>query len=65
MALIGGLGYGGWAVLQEVQRVTHAQTTQDLVNRGREVEGATLCRAVRWHAQHRVLLDGHRTVVFN
>lgn len=55
----------GPIIEQEVQRVTHAQTTQDLVNRGREVEGATLCRAVRWHAQHRVLLDGHRTVVFN
>lgn len=55
----------GPIIEQEIQRVTHAQTTQDLVIRGREVEGSTLCRAVKWHAEHRVLLDGHRTVVFN
>jgi formyltetrahydrofolate deformylase len=34
------------------------------VQLGRDVEGRTLCRAVQWHAEHRVLLDGHRTVVF-
>lgn len=50
---------------QTVQRVTHAQTARDFVNMGREVEGSTLCRAVRWHAEHRVLLDGNRTVVFD
>ena len=55
----------GPIIEQEIQRVTHAQTAQDLVIRGREVEGSTLCRAVKWHAEHRVLLDGHRTVVFN
>jgi formyltetrahydrofolate deformylase len=50
---------------QTVQRVTHAQSARDFVNLGREVEGSTLCRAVRWHAEHRVLLDGNRTVVFD
>ncbi|QCU78709.1 formyltetrahydrofolate deformylase [Citricoccus sp. SGAir0253] len=50
---------------QTVQRVTHAQSARDFVNMGREVEGSTLCRAVRWHAEHRVLLDGNRTVVFD
>ena len=33
--------------------------------RGRDVEGSTLAQAVRWHAQHRVLADGRRTVVFS
>ena len=49
---------------QTVQRVTHAQSARDFVNLGREVEGSTLCRAVRWHAEHRVLRNGHRTVIF-
>ena len=54
----------GPIIAQEVQPVTHAQTAADFVERGREVEGSTLVRAVRWHAEHRVLLDGRRTVVF-
>lgn len=55
----------GPIIEQEVQRVTHAQTARELVARGREVEGSTLCRAVKWHTEHRVLLDANRTVVFN
>jgi formyltetrahydrofolate deformylase len=35
------------------------------VQMGRDVEGRTLVQAVQWHAEHRVLLDGNRTVVFN
>ena len=54
----------GPIIAQSVQPVTHAQTTADFVSRGRDVEGDTLVQAVRWHAQHRVLLDGRRTVVF-
>lgn len=54
----------GPIIAQTVQPVTHAQSARDFVNLGREVEGSTLCRAVRWHAEHRVLLDGHRTIVF-
>ena len=45
--------------------MTHAQTAADFVARGRDVEGSTLAQAVRWHAQHRVLTDGRRTVVFS
>ncbi|MDI3330740.1 MAG: formyltetrahydrofolate deformylase [Micrococcus sp.] len=55
----------GPIIAQQVQPVTHAQSARDFVNMGREVEGSTLCRAVRWHAEHRVLLDGNRTVVFD
>lgn len=55
----------GPIIEQTVQRVTHAQTAREFVVRGREVEGSTLSRAVKWHAEHRVLLDGKRTVVFD
>ena len=54
----------GPIIAQSVQPVTHAQTAADFVARGRDVEGSTLAQAVRWHAQHRVLTDGRRTVVF-
>lgn len=55
----------GPIIAQSVQPVTHAQTAADFVARGRDVEGSTLVQAVRWHAQHRVLVDGRRTVVFS
>lgn len=50
---------------QEVTSVTHARTPQQLVTLGRSVEGRTLSRAVQWHAEHRVMLDGQRTIVFS
>lgn len=50
---------------QEVTSVTHARTPAQLVNLGRSVEGRTLTRAVQWHAEHRVMLDGQRTIVFS
>ena len=55
----------GPIIAQTVQPVTHAQTPADFVERGRDVEGSTLVQAVRWHAEHRVLVDGRRTVVFS
>ncbi|MDP8951697.1 MAG: formyltetrahydrofolate deformylase, partial [Actinomycetota bacterium] len=39
-------------------------TVEDLIRVGREVERRVLARAVRWHLEDRVLVDGHRTVVF-
>ncbi|MGO1320853.1 MAG: formyltetrahydrofolate deformylase [Galactobacter sp.] len=50
---------------QDVVRVRHDRTPEQLVEQGRTVEAQTLARAVRWHAERRVLLDGHRTVVFD
>ena len=55
----------GPIIEQEVIRVDHSRTAQQLVQMGRDVEGRTLVQAVQWHAEHRVLLDGNRTVVFN
>ncbi|WP_461635059.1 formyltetrahydrofolate deformylase [Glutamicibacter soli] len=49
---------------QEVTHVSHTRTAEQLVELGRSVEGRTLTRAVQWHAEHRVMLDGQRTIVF-
>jgi len=54
----------GPIIEQEVERVDHTRSVADLVSLGEDVERRTLARAVRWHAEHRVLLDGKRTVVF-
>lgn len=55
----------GPIIEQAVERVSHAQTPEKLVEIGRDIEAVVLGRAVRWHAEHRVLLNGHKTVVFD
>lgn len=55
----------GPIIEQDVARVDHNRNIADFVQRGQDVEAAVLARAVRWHAEGRVLMDGHRTVVFN
>lgn len=54
----------GPIIEQDVVRVTHADTTQQLVRRGADVERQVLTRAVAWHCDDRVVLDGNSTVVF-
>jgi formyltetrahydrofolate deformylase len=54
----------GPIIEQGVERVTHAQSPDDLVRIGRDIECAVLSRAVTWHVEHRLLLNGNRTVVF-
>lgn len=54
----------GPIIEQEVERVGHEVTPEQLVAVGRDVECQALARAVKWHAEHRVLMNGHRTVVF-
>jgi formyltetrahydrofolate deformylase len=54
----------GPIIEQDVARVDHASTLEDCVNTGRDVECAVLARAVKWHVEHRVLVNGNRTVVF-
>lgn len=54
----------GPIIEQDVERVDHTRSVPDLVALGQDVERRALARAVRWHAEHRVLLDGHRTIVF-
>jgi formyltetrahydrofolate deformylase len=54
----------GPIIEQEVARVDHTHSPEDLMAVGRDMECLALARAVRWHAEHRVLLNGDRTVVF-
>jgi formyltetrahydrofolate deformylase len=54
----------GPIIEQEVQRVDHTYSPRELVTVGRDAEALALSRAVRWHCEHRVLLNGNSTVVF-
>jgi len=54
----------GPIIEQDVERVDHSDDEQEMVALGEDVERRVLARAVRWHAEHRVLRDGARTVVF-
>ena len=54
----------GPIIEQDVERVDHSMAPDHLTAIGRDVECVTLARAVKWHVEHRVLLNGHKTVVF-
>ena len=54
----------GPIIEQDVARVDHAMTPKELVRLGSDTESQVLARAVRRHVEHRILLNGHRTVVF-
>jgi formyltetrahydrofolate deformylase len=55
----------GPIIEQDVRRVSHAVTPERMVQIGQEVEASVLSRAVLWHAERKVFLNGARTVVFN
>jgi formyltetrahydrofolate deformylase len=54
----------GPIIEQDVVRVSHRDSIDDLVQKGRDLEKVVLSRAVRWHIENRVLLYGNKTVVF-
>ncbi len=54
----------GPIIEQDVERVDHTLSPEDFAAVGRDVESVVLARAVRWHIEHRVLLNGHKSVVF-
>jgi formyltetrahydrofolate deformylase len=54
----------GPIIEQDVARVDHTLDPEDLTAMGRDVECVVLARAVKWHTEHRVLMNGHKTVVF-
>ncbi|HEY1819390.1 MAG TPA: formyltransferase family protein, partial [Trebonia sp.] len=54
----------GPIIEQDVVRVDHGHTTEDLVRLGADVERAVLSRAVRWHCEDRIARDGNTTIVF-
>ena len=54
----------GPIIEQDVARADHGKTVDDLTAMGRDTESQVLARAVKWHSEHRVLLNGHKTVIF-
>jgi formyltetrahydrofolate deformylase len=54
----------GPIIEQDVERISHALTPDDLIRKGRDIERRVLARALNWHLEDRVLLNGTRTVVF-
>lgn len=54
----------GPIIEQDVARVDHSATVEDLTAQGRDTESQVLARAVKWHSEHRVLINGHKTVIF-
>lgn len=55
----------GPIIEQNVTRVRHSDSRKRLVSVGQDIESKTLVQAVRWFAEHRVLLDGQRTIIFS
>ena len=54
----------GPIIEQDVERITHQDSAEDLVRKGRDIERRVLARALAWHLDDRVLTNGHKTVVF-
>jgi formyltetrahydrofolate deformylase len=54
----------GPIIEQDVARVDHSYTVETLTATGRDTESMVLARAVKWHSEHRVLINGHKTVIF-
>lgn len=54
----------GPIIEQDVVRVTHRDTAEDMLQKGRDLEKVVLSRAVRWHLENRVLVYQNKTVVF-
>ena len=54
----------GPIIEQDVARVDHGFTPEDLASAGRDVESVVLSRAVRWHCETRVMVNGNKTVIF-
>lgn len=55
----------GPIIQQSVSPVSHRHSVEDLIRRGRDLEKSVLAQAVRWHLDHRVLVFGNKTVVFD
>jgi formyltetrahydrofolate deformylase len=55
----------GPIIEQDVMRISHRDTLEDLIQKGRDLERAVLSRAVRWHIENRILLYGKKTVIFD
>lgn len=54
----------GPIIEQDVERITHQDSAEDLIRKGRDIERRVLARAVAWHLDGRVFVNGNKTVVF-
>lgn len=54
----------GPIIEQDVERISHHNTPEDLIRKGRDIERRVLARAIAWHLDGRVFLNGQKTVVF-
>ena len=54
----------GPIIEQNIERISHYDSIEDLIRKGNDIEPIVLARAVRWHAEKRVLINGNKTVVF-
>ena len=54
----------GPIIEQNIERISHYDNIDDLIRKGNDIESIVLARAVRWHAEKRVLMNGNKTVVF-
>ncbi len=54
----------GPIIHQDVEAISHADTPDDLVRKGRDIERRVLATAVRYHLENRIIINGHKTVVF-
>jgi formyltetrahydrofolate deformylase len=55
----------GPIIEQDVVRISHRDTLEDLIQKGRDLEKVVLSRGVRWHIESRILLYGNKTVIFD
>jgi len=55
----------GPIIHQDVEAISHSDSPDDLVRKGRDIERRVLARAVHLHLQDRVLMNGNRTIVFS
>ncbi|PPR27018.1 MAG: Formyltetrahydrofolate deformylase [Alphaproteobacteria bacterium MarineAlpha9_Bin4] len=55
----------GQIIEQDVGRVDHTKSLQDFVSMGRDIENVVLTRAIKWHIQHRIIINKNSTIVFN
>lgn len=55
----------GPIIEQDVERISHKDTPEDLIRKGRDIERRVLARAIRYHLEDRVVLNGKKTVVFS
>ena len=54
----------GPIIEQNIERISHYDNIEDLIRKGNDIESIVLARAVRWHAEKRVLINGNKTIVF-